>query len=211
MKRISIAAGCVWIMLCISFGMASAGGAAQCLDPSPTLSSGKKFTDPISERELTATEHQQVSAVLESMEGRWQGDATEVTCNLADIEDRDIDAFTVKAKARMDRSGDFLLDAEFYSAKEHTRHQKTLRFYLNEKVIRIHHDNGTGDAELIEVSEKHFKLRYLIRVQNRGNAGGIFLEFFYRIATTDSGFSIHQEIYTQGRLSGQSDWEFRRE
>jgi hypothetical protein len=211
MKQISIAAGFVWIMFCISFGMASVGDAAQCLDPSPTISSGRKFTDPISARELTATENQQLTAVLKSLEGRWQGDATEVTCNLADIEDQDIDAFTMKAKVRMDRSGDFLMEAEFHSAKEHTRHQKTLRFYLNEQFIRIHHDNGTGDVELIEVSENQFQFRYLIRVKNRGNAGGIYLEFFYRITTADSGFSIHQEIYTQGRLSGQSDWKLRHE
>jgi hypothetical protein len=102
------------------------------------------------------------------------------------------------------------LRGEFYSAKEHTHQQEALRLYLNERYLRINYDSGIGDLELIDVSEEKIDLRYLIRVQNRANAGGIYIEYFYRIEKSPSGFTVHQDIYTQGRLSAKYDWRFRR-
>ncbi len=198
------------MMLWIGLGMASAGSAAQCHDLSPTIKAGRKFTSPNAAKAPTGSQYQQIRALFESLEGDWVGDATEVTCNLADSEDEEIAAFTIDAEVEMGRTGDFLLEAEFYSAKEHTHHQEALRLYLNERYLRINYDSGIGDLELIDVSEDKIELRYLIRVQNRANAGGIYNEYFYRIEKSPGGFAIHQDIYTQGRLSAKYDWRFRR-
>jgi hypothetical protein len=198
------------MMLWIGLGMAFAGSAAQCHDLSPTIKVGRKFTSPNAAKVLTGTEYQQIKALLESLEGDWVGDATQVTCDSADSEDQEIDAFTIDAEAKMGWSGEFLLRGEFHSAKEHTHQQETLRLYLNKRYLRINYDSGIGDLELIDVSEDKIELRYLIRVQNRGNAGGIYNEYFYRIEKSPSGFTVHQDLYTQGRLSAKYDWRFRR-
>ena len=121
-----------------------------------------------------------------------------------------IDELLADAEAKMDRSNGFQLSTEFYSPKEHTHHQEVLRLYLNENYLRINYDSGIGDLELIDVSDDKIELRYLIRVQNRGNAGGIYNEYFYRIEKSPSGFTVHQDLYTQGRLSATYDWRFRR-
>jgi hypothetical protein len=210
MKQISITVGSICMMLWISLGMASAGSAAQCHDLSPTIKAGRKFTEPNAGKALTGMQYQQIKALFESLEGDWVGDATQITCDSADSEDQEIDAFTIDAEAKMDRSGEFLLRGEFYSAKEHTHQQEALRLYLNERYLRINYDSGIGDLDLIDLSEDKIDLRYLIRVQNRGNAGGIYNEYFYRIEKSPSGFTVHQDIYTQGRLSAKYDWRFRR-
>jgi hypothetical protein len=210
MKQISTTVGTICMMLWIVLGMASAGSGAQCHDLSPTIKAGRKFTAPNAAKALTGAEYRQIKALLESLEGDWVGDATQATCRSADSEDQEIEAFTIDAEAKMDRSGEFLLRGEFYSAKEHTHQQEALRLYLNERYLRINYDSGIGDLDLIDLSEDKIDLRYLIRVQNRGNAGGIYNEYFYRIEKSPSGFTVHQDIYTQGRLSAKYDWRFRR-
>lgn len=210
MKKISITVGSIGMMLWIGLGLASAGSAAQCHDLSPTIKAGRKFTAPNATRALTGEEYQQARALLESLEGDWVGDATQVTCESADSQDQEVDALTIDAEVKMDRSDGFMMRGEFYSAKEHTHQQQTLRLYLNQRYLRINYDSGIGDSEVIDVSENKIELRYLIRVQNRGNAGGIYNEYFYRIAKSPGAFTVHKAIYTQGRLSATYDWRFRR-
>lgn len=210
MKQISITVGSICMMLWLGLGMASADSAVRCHAISPTIKSGRKFTAPNATRALSGREYQQIKALLESLEGDWVGDATQITCDSADSEDQEIDALTIDAEVKMERSGAFTMRGEFYSAKEHTQQQQTLYLYFNRRHLRINYDSSIGDAELIDVSEDKLELRYLIRVQNRGNAGGIFNEYFYRIEKSPGGFTIHQDIYTQGRLSATYDWRFRR-
>ncbi len=204
----SIATRSICLMSTLCLGLASMVFASQCLDLSPTISSGRKFADAIALRKLTDSEHRHVETLLKSLDGRWIGEAAEVACNLADIDDRDMSRYAIKATVETDRTGNFIMEAELYSAEERTSHQKTLRFYLKDQYLRVHHNNGAGDVELIEVSDTHFELRYLLRVQNLGNPGGIYREFFYRLASTPNGFSIVQTIYTQGRLNGLIEWRF---
>jgi hypothetical protein len=182
----------------------------QCHDLSPTIKAGRKFTSPNAAKALTGAQYRQIKALLESLEGDWVGDATQATCTSADSNDQEIETFTIDAEAKMGWSSDFLLRAEFYSPKEHTHQQETLRLYLNERYLRINYDSGIGDLELIDVSEDKLEWRYLIRVQNRGNAGGIYIEYFYRIAKSPGAFTVHKDIYTQGRLSATYDWRFSR-
>ena len=212
MKKVSFAIRSIWMIFSICAAMESSVFAGQCLDPSPTLSAGKKLSDTLSIRELTNTEHRHAKALLKSLNGKWKGDATEVKCKLANIDDQEVSHYTIKAKAKSYRSGNLLLEAKFYSPEERTLHQKTLRFYLiDKKYLRIHHDSGLGDVELLEVSENIIELRYRMRVKNRGNPGGIYNEFFYRLAAGSDGFSTTREIYTQGKLSSRDEWRFRRQ
>ena len=41
--------------------------------------------------------------------------------------------------------------------------------------------------------------------------GGIYNEFFYRLAAGSDGFSTTREIYTQGKLSSRDEWHFHRQ
>ncbi len=209
MKKKTIPYLLMWLVISIGVEVASVASAEQCLDTSPTLSTGKRLSDHISIRELSDTEYGQVKTLLKSLDGRWKGTATEVDCNMADRDDQDISQYTTTAKARSSRSGNLLIEAKFVAPEEHTTHQETLRFYLSDKYLRIHHDSGMGDVELIHVSENNIELRYNVRTLNR--AGGLmFKEFFYRLALGSGGFSVFRKIYTQGRLSSQYDWHFRR-
>ncbi len=200
----------IWLMVLLWSYMMSAVSADQCLDPSPSIAAGKKLSDNISVRELTDTEYQQVKELLSTLNGDWKGDATEIRCNMMDVNDQDVGQYAVKADAKYHRSANLLIDAELKSAKQRTTHQETLRFYLTDKLLRINHDTGMGDVELIEVNENGFELRHRSRVQNAGNAGGIYNEFFYRLEAESGSLSVFRKIYTQGRLSSKYAWRLRR-
>ncbi len=211
MKTLTTPIRSILLVAFIWMGMASVLSADQCLDLSPSLAAGKNLSDEISIRELTDTEYRQVKALLTTLNGKWKGDATEIQCNKKDINDQEVAQYAAKAKVRYHRSGKLLIEAELKSAEQRTKHQETLRFYLKDKMLRIHHDSGSGDVELIQVTENKFELRYRARVQNRGNAGGIYNEFFYRVETGSGGFSVFRMIYTQGRLTSQYAWRLRRD
>jgi len=200
MRKKTIPILLIWMMLATDFGMASVVAAEQCLDTSPPLSAGKRIPDRISIRVLTDTEYQQVKTLLKSLDGRWKGRATVIGCNMADLNDQDISHYTTKAKAKASRSGDLLIEAEFYAPEEHTTHQETQRFYLSGKYLRIHHDSGAGDVELIHVSANKIELRYNVRTRN--SAGRLtHNEFFYRLSTGSGGFSIFRKTYTHQMYS----------
>lgn len=200
----------IFLLVVIFFGSAVGVVSGECLDPSPSVSAGKRPSDPISVRELSETEHMQVKAILKSLDGKWKGNAREIRCNLADLNDQDVNEYTIKARSSTSRSGNVLLEAEFYSSAERTTHQKTLRFYLVGNLLRIHHDGGIGDVELIQVSDNNIEFRYKRRSRYKGGTGLVFHEFAYRLATDAEGISLYRQVYTQGRLSSQYEWHFRR-
>lgn len=208
MMKISIVLRVLGLVLIWCHLMVSPAFSAECLDKSPTAATGKNPYGPMEIRELNQGELEMTRRLLKSLDGQWKGRAEEVACNPADSEEKEVRVYSIKAKAKTDHYGNFFMKIELYSAKERTTHQKTLRFYIYENLLRINHDNGTGDVEIISLTKQKIELRRRALLRNKHNRGGIHKEFFFEMNVGPDGFSVSRDIYTQNRLSEQHLWTF---
>jgi hypothetical protein len=185
--------------------------AQECLSPSPTTLSGKKSYEPIEDRDLTPDEFKTLEALFKSLDGEWQGTADTFFCrSISDPNDVLPEHFTVKAKVSVDSYGNLLLTAEFYDPADRSNHQQTLRLYLNNNRLRIDHDTGAGDVELITVNDHTIAFLYR-RVNPTGNRGGSSRsEYFFTLLSGERSLTIDQQIYVQAKLSSGYSWQLRR-
>jgi hypothetical protein len=185
--------------------------AAECLEDSPTVQAGKDPYAPIHVRDLTAEEHNRILALFKSLQGQWKGTAREFFCpDLNDPSVKKSGDFTVRANVTVDYFGNFLLEMQLYSQKQNATHSEVMRFYLDQKRLRINTSSSAGDVELIGVGEHKIALLYRLLLQNDNGKGTTRKEFFVELTAGDRTFAIQQRIYSQGRLSSQKDWQFMR-
>ncbi len=184
----------------------------ECLSPSPSVEMGETPYDPIDIRELTQSEFQVVAEMLKFMDGAWKGRAEQFFCRSdRDPTDLEVDTPTIKARVRVDRNNNLVLNAELYSERDRTSYQKNLRFYLNNRLFRINNDNGTGDVELLEVSgtKVAFFSRHVLQTNKTG--GSARQEIFYALTKTPEGFTIEKRVYVQTKLSSGFVWNLTKE
>lgn len=193
-------------LLCLS--LTAVSFSAECLEPLSKRRPGKDPYGPLKISELTGRQHDDIRRLFKSLHGEWLGSATDRYCSLTDKNDRQVEEYTVKGRVTVDHFGNFFMKMDFYSTKKRTTHQKILRFYLSEKGLRINHDNGAGDVELMRVTENEIDLYYRTRIPNKLNPGGIHRAFFVFITVEENAFSIKREVFTQARLSSEHLWKF---
>ena len=201
-----------WILtLMASLAMVSISPAQQCLSPSPTTLAGGRSYDPIRDRELTREELATLQTLFKSLNGEWRGVSDTFFCkSISDPDDVEPGHFTIKASVRVDRYGNLLMEAELYDPENRSSHQKTLRLYLNNKLLRIDHDTGAGDVELIEVGNHKVAFLYR-RVNPTGKpSGSSRSETFFTLSTGERSLTIDQQIYIQAKLSSGYTWQLQR-
>lgn len=183
---------------------------AQCLGPSPTLRQGKNPYAPVSVRKLTPAEQQMTGDLFKSLAGDWHGQAESFFCTSADDPaEIERDRETIKADIGVDYYGNLSLNAAFYSRREKTSRQQVLTLYRNQGMLRIDHDTGAGDVQLIEVSDTRLAFLYR-RVVPVGGSGSSRREYFFTLTTDGDSFTIEQRLYIQGKLSSGHTWRCKR-
>ena len=201
-----------WSLLLIGLlALAPICSAQECLSPSPTTLAGGRSYDPIKDRELTPDERNTLQNLLKSLDGEWRGVSDTFFCkSISDPDDVEPRHYTIKAKARVDRYGNLLIEAELYDPENRSSHQETLRLYLNNKRLRIDHDTGAGDVELIEVSDHKIAFLYR-RVNPTGKAtGSSRSEYFFTLSAGERSLTIEQQLYVQAKLSSGYAWQLKR-
>ncbi|MFZ1984059.1 MAG: hypothetical protein WAU91_06575 [Desulfatitalea sp.] len=185
--------------------------ADECLSPSPSIRAGKDPYAAIAPRELTPAEREGLTRLFKSLAGDWQGTADTFFCrSTADPADKEREHNTVRAKVEVDYNNNLALRADLFSPQRRSASQETLRFYLNNRRLRIDHDTGAGDVELQTVTDQGLTFFYR-RVAPLGAFGGSARrEYFVTLQAAGKGFSIEQIIYVQGKLSSGYTWRFER-
>ena len=201
-----------WILTLIaSLALVSISSAQQCLSPSPTTLAGGRSYDPIQDRALTADELSTLQTLLKSLNGEWRGVSDTFFCkSISDPDDVEPGHSTVKAKVRVDRYGNLLMEAELYDPENRSSHQETLRLYLNNKRLRIDHDTGAGDVELIEVGDHKIAFLYRRVTPTGKSSGSSRSETFFTLTTGERSLTIEQQIYIQAKLSSGYTWQLQR-
>lgn len=195
----------------------SAGGvhlsySADCLDPSPTLVAGQNPYGPIEVRDLTPKEYEDIKALLKSLAGDWQGTAEEYECkHHKDPNKMKIHNFTVKARVKVDYYGNFVLWADFYSARIKSSHKEVFRLYLNEKWLRSNSASGFGNVELMQVSPDTIEFFFRRVLPTGADRSSTRKEYFLFLNARDNAFTLKRRVYTQGRLSSKRMWHFSRQ
>jgi hypothetical protein len=193
---------------CLTFPSVSFG--ARCLSPSPTSRAGKNPYAPIVARDLSPAEQQMVRHLFKSLVGSWHGRARSFFCSSADDpSDVERDRETIRAGIRLDDDGNLCLNANFYSQRNHAGRQEVLTLYLVDHRLRIDHDTGAGDVQLIEVSAHTIAFLFR-RVLPVGSSGSLRQEYFFTLRADGDSFSIEQQLYVQGKLSSGQTWRFER-
>ncbi|KJS28413.1 MAG: hypothetical protein VR64_24720 [Desulfatitalea sp. BRH_c12] len=183
--------------------------AEQCLAPSPTLLKGEDPYAPIKDRDLTPGENDTLKRLYQSLTGNWRATAETFFCTSADDpDDVDSDRATGQAKVVVDYSGDLTMTAEFYSPRQKSSHQEILHMFQSNNRLRIEHDTGAGDVELIDISGHTISCLYR-RIVPMGK-GSSRREFFFTLHAAADAFTIEQQLYIQGRLSSGQSWHFKR-
>ena len=201
-----------WILaLMVSMALVSISSAQQCLSPSPTTLAGGRSYDPIKDRELTREELATLQTLLKSLDGEWHGVSDTFFCkSISDPNDVEPGHLTIKARVSVDRNGNLLMEAELYDPENRTGSQETLRLYLNDKRLRIDHDTGAGDVELIEVGDHKVAFLYR-RVNPTGKpTGSSRSETFVTLSTGERTLTIEKQIYIQAKLSSGYTWRLQR-
>jgi hypothetical protein len=199
------------VALVAVFAINAPARAAECLEDSPTVQAGKDPYAPIHVRDLTPEEYNRILTLFKSLQGQWKGTAREFFClDLNDPTAKKSEDFTVKADVTVDYFGNFLLEMTLYSQKQNATHSELMRFYLDQKRLRINTNSNAGDVELLGLSEQSIALLYRLLLQNDNGKGSTRKEFFVELTASDQTFAIRQRIYSQGRLSYEKDWRFIR-
>ncbi len=195
-----------WCLLPVSIGLAQ-----ECLSPSPTTLSGKKSYDPIEIRELTADEHRQTVTLFKSLAGDWRGTADTFFCrSISDPRDVDRGHLEVRADVEVDYYGNLVMTADFYDPVNRTRHQETLRLYVTNNRLRIDHDTGAGDVELIELGDQVVAFLYRRVIPTGGASGSSRSETFFTLRAGRQSLTIEQQVYVQAKLSAGHTWRLNR-
>ncbi len=201
-----------WSLLLIGcLALAPICSAQECLSPSPTTLAGGRSYDPIKDRELTPDELSTLQTLFKSLDGEWRGVSDTFFCkSISDPEDVEPGHYTIKADVRVDRYGNLLMTVELHDPVNRSSYQETLRLFLNGKRLRIDHDTGAGDVELIEVSDH--KVAFLMRrVKPTGKStGSSRSEHFFTLHTGERFLTIEQQIYVQAKLSSGYAWKLNR-
>jgi hypothetical protein len=201
-----------WIFALIGvLALASTGWAGQCLSPSPTTLAGGKSYAPIQDRELTAGELGTLQALFKSIDGEWRGSSDTFFCkSISDPDDVEPARLTIKARARVDRNGNLEMTAELYNPQERTGYQQILRLFLNDNRLRIDHDTGAGDVELIEINDRKVAFLYRRTTPTGTSGASNRSEYFFTLLAGEKSLTIEQLIYVQAKLSSGYTWQLHR-
>jgi hypothetical protein len=185
--------------------------ADKCLDPSPTVLAGQDPYGPINARDLTKTELDQVTALIQSLRGDWIGSGEALYCkSLEDPLDREVVRYALRGRIKTDHFGNLMLTVDMQDIDQRISHQEIFRIYLKDQRLRTEHDGSAGDVELKLLSANRIRFIWRVVIPAGATPGSTRKEYDTTLAGDADNFSISRHIYTQGRLSTRYTWNFHR-
>lgn len=194
-----------WLLCLLWLAAAAPARSQECLSLSPSIQAGKDPFAAIDPRDLTPAEHEGLVRLFKSLAGDWQGRAETFFCrSTVDPSDRQVETLVAGAKAEVDYYGNLVLSGDLYNEAQRTRENRDLHLFLNNHRLRLDHDTGAGDVEILSITERGFSCFYR-RVAATGATGGSARrEYFFSLQVEGNRLSIEQTIYVQGKLSSGS-------
>lgn len=175
----------------------------ECFRPSPTVQKGENLYAHPKIRRLNDQESTAVQKMLETLAGQWQGSMDEISCHGSEhSSSKEINHYSVKAKALLSHEGDFSIRADLFGEKKTASAQQVHNLSFKEKILRWGSDKGF--VEPISLSDG--KISFLFRI----GVSGVLREIFITIESDNNMFIIDEEIYAWGKLSGRKHWQLRR-
>jgi hypothetical protein len=175
----------------------------ECFRASPTVQKGENLYAYPKIRKLNEKEYTAVQKMLETLVGQWQGSMDEINCHGSEhSSSKEIDHYSVKAKALLSREGDFSIRADLHCKEKKTGSQQVHNLSFKEKILLWGGD--IGFVEPISLSAGQLSFLY------KKGAYGVLREMFITIEGDSNMLVIDEEIYAWGKLSGRKYWHLSR-
>lgn len=175
-----------------------------CFSPSYSILMGRGTFEPIIPRDLSEVEYQELKKLFKGLDGFWVGNAQAIGCTESEGEVLEqMEHYSIKSKATMHRTGQFILLSDLYSRENGSSENQTLYFYLSEEQLASVPNIKVSDIELISVSSD--ELVYLEKRLRVGGRGMLRHEIVTAIKKTgERSFSLERFLYFNGRLISKS-------
>ena len=177
--------------------------AAACFEPSPLLPRG---ADPYTELVPTYLSREQrdtVKTFLQSLRGRWRGDARGYFCTGTTHAPQQKDD-NASIAIDFDANGrDTVIMNATLSASDHgvTRSER-LQLLLGDSSLRVDGDNAASASQILSATSRSIAFA----VKNRRAAGAGVAEVHRTITISHTQLSVEFTVYSQGGLSSSSRW-----
>jgi hypothetical protein len=186
-------------------------GADRCLEPSPSAKAGRDPYGPLTVRDLTRSELEQIRALLQSLRGDWIGKGDALRCkSLKDPLDHEKARYTLRGRVNTDHFGNLVVTAELYDIDQKISHQEIFRLYLKDRRLRHEDNGGAGDIELKLLAAHQIQFLWRVVIPAGKTPGSTRKEYDITLTGDSEAFSIVRIIYTQARFSSRSTWHFNR-
>jgi hypothetical protein len=165
---------------------------------------GRGTFEPIILRDLSEVEYQELKKLFRGLDGYWVGNAQAIGCTESEGKVLEqMEQYSIKLKATMHRTGQFILLSDLYSSENGSSENQTLYFYLSEEQLASVPNIKVSDIELISVSFD--ELVYLEKRLRVGGRGMLRHEIVTAIKKTgEKSFSLERFLYFNGRLISKS-------
>jgi len=188
---------------------------ANCFDNSPSKNRGIPLTGKLEIKDLSRSEYDDLSRLIDLMKGFWRGTVTELTCKgeiAAVIEEKQ--QYNVRARGVTKYMPvEDTLALRFRSSWDgRTRNvskPENFRLLLTRKRLRLDRNIPAGDVKTIKVLDEFLVLHRKSNVRNP--SGGVVTQEIVRsFAVTHNTLTIEYLSYSNGRLVSKSMWELNR-
>jgi hypothetical protein len=192
-------------------GPGRAAEAVECLSPSYSVQKGREYQSDVEARTLREGEYRNLDELFQGLLGEWSGTGRQLNCEgPEDAIRREIEDFTIDAKAYIDSEGLFTLESTLVRARENTEQQESLRLFLGKTMLATRPHISASDVELVSVSPA--ELTYVHKSRNRGVGGAVISqEALIRLGRSPAGtLVLEKTIFFFGRLTSHSIWDLNR-
>ena len=187
--------------------------AFECYSPPPSVEEGREVFEQIKPRDLVDDEHRDLGELLQSLAGRWTGNAEVEACrDMGDEFITETEEYSIESKIDWRRSGEFSINSSLSSQKKRTKHQNRLYLCLNRKRLATVCNVAVSNIELIKAASD--ELVYVQKTSKRpdrlhGEGGSDKVrETITAIQKTgDTSFTLEKLIYLQGKLTSKETWQ----
>ena len=188
---------------------------ANCFANSPGKNRGNPPTTEKEIQDLSHSEYEDLSRILDLMKGFWNGVVTEINCKgdlTAIIEEKQ--QYTVRARVTKNYMPvEDTLALRFRSTWEGSTRNvskpQDFRLLLTKQRLRLDRNNPAGDVETIKVSPGF--LVFTKKANVRNPSGGVVSQEIVRSILLDyNSMKMEYLSFSNGRLVSKSHWELNR-
>lgn len=187
--------------------------AFECFSSPPSVENGRGVFEQIRPRDLVGDEYRNLEGLLQSLSGRWTGNAeVEVCRDTGDEIITEMEEFSIESKIDFRRTGQFSINSKLSSREKGTKHQNTISLCLNRNRLSTVCNMAVSDIELTTATDDN--LAYVRKTSKRPDRlNGVGGSDRVREAITaiqkidETSFAIEKLIYLQGKLITKETWQ----